>query len=362
MINYAKHFIDMHDIRAVNKVLTSNNITQGEITKEFENELSNYTGYKFCKTLNSGTSALHAACVAIKIKPGDEVIIPSISFVATANCVSYCGGIPVFADIDPDTLLIDHESIKNLITNKTKAIISMDYAGQLADYKAIKEICDNNQLHFISDSCHSFGGINRLADNAIPDIVCYSFHPAKHITAGEGGALLTNDYILDHKTKLFRNHGRNEEGMMEFLGYNYRMSEINAALVLSQFKTKHFKFQLFRYMLADKYIDKLKCKKLKQLKGRIHVYHLFVIKVKNRKNRKKFINYMKKKKIQCVVHFPPIYENLFYYDLGKIDYSKQCPNTEKVADQIVSIPLYYNLLFEQQEYIINTINEFIEKE
>ena len=358
MINYAKHFIDMHDIKAVNKVLTSNKITQGEVTKQFEEELKRYTGYKFCRTFNSGTAALHAACNSIGIKSGDEVIIPSISFIATANCVSYCGGIPVFADIDPDTILIDPESIKNLITNKTKAIISMDYAGQLADYETIRKICDDNNLFFISDSCHSFGGINSIAQNSIPDIVCYSFHPAKHITAGEGGALLTNRFVIDDRAKIFRNHGR-REGIMEVLGYNYRMSEINAALVLSQFITKHLRFQSARYILADKYINQLKCEKLKQIQGRIHVYHLFVIKVGG---REKFIENMKKRGIQCVVHFSPIYEHLYYYDpLVSIDYSQQCPNTEKVADQIVSIPLYYNLLYGQQEYIINCINEFLKE-
>jgi len=359
MINYAKHFIDDNDIKAVSDVLRSNKITQGEVTKQFEKELMNYTGYKFCKTFNSGTSSLHAACMAIKINHGDEVIIPSISFVATANCVSYCGGTPIFADIDPDTLLIEPKSIKKLITHKTKAIISMDYAGQLADYEAIRKICDDNKLFFISDSCHSFGGINTIAENSIPDIVCYSFHPAKHITSGEGGALLTNYFNIDDRVKKFRNHGRNEEGMMELLGYNYRMPEINAALVLSQFRTKHVKFQSSRYILADNYRHNLKCEKLTEISGRIHVYHLFVIKVKN---RKKFINYMKNKEIQCVIHFGPIYENLYYYDpLGKIDYSQQCPNTEKVADQIVSIPLYYGLSYKEQKYIIECINKYVKE-
>lgn len=355
MINYAQHFIDDDDIEAVVNVLNSPVITQGKVVEMFEDELKRYTGYQYCKALNSGTSALHAACYAAGIRKGDEVIVPSISFVATANCITYLGGIPVFADIDPDTLLIDPESIKKHITNKTKAVISMDYAGQLCDYKTIKEICDDKQIYYISDSCHSFGGINIIAENQIPDIVCYSFHPAKHITTGEGGAILTNDDILDDMIKKFRSHGRDKNGNMVQIGYNYRMPDVNAALGLSQLKQKHCIFQTRRYQIIDKYNDKLNCIKLKQIEKRIHVYHLYVIKIKQ---REKFIEYMKMKGIQCVIHFKPIYDHPYYYN-DRIAFN--FPNTEKVKNEIVSIPLYYSLTDEEQNYIIECINEFIEQ-
>jgi dTDP-4-amino-4,6-dideoxygalactose transaminase len=356
MINYAKHYIDIYDEAAVMKVLKSDFITQGPVIKQFEEALTDYTNYKYCKALNSGTAALHAACYAIGIKSGDEVIIPTISFVATANCITYCGGTPVFVDIDPDTLLIDIDSIKKHITPKTKAIISMDYAGQLCDYKAIRKICDDNKLFFISDSCHSFGGINTIAENTIPDIVCYSFHPAKHITSGEGGACLTNNYIYDCSIDQFRNHGRDKNGIMCQLGYNYRMPDINAALVLSQLEDKHLKFTRERFKIVDKYDLELKCSKLKKVDKRIHVYHLYVIKVNK---RKKFMEYMKIKGINCAIHFKPIYEHLYYYNTD-INYQKEYPNTEKIKNNIVSIPLYYSLMEDDQDHIIKCINEFIE--
>jgi perosamine synthetase len=352
VINYAKHFIDQDDIEAVSKVLESKFLTTGPKVKEFEKELVRYTGYKYCKAMNSGTAALHAACYAINLKSDDEVIIPSISFVATANCITYMGGKPIFADIDPDTLLIDPESIKRLITSKTKAVISMDYAGQLCDFKAIRKICDDNNLVFINDSCHSFGGINTIAKNTIPHIVCYSFHPAKHITTGEGGALLTNDLIIDIRAKTFRNHGR-ENYEMNSLGYNYKMSDINAALGISQLK-KHAAFQMRRYVLIDRYNINLKCEKLIQIENRIHVYHLYVIKINK---REEFIKYMYDKGIQCVVHFKPIYDHVYYHHLRN---ESNCPNTEKTKDKIVSIPLYYSLANREQEYIIKCINDFVE--
>jgi len=355
MINYAKHYIDFYDKAEILSVLDSNHITQGPMIERFEKALTDYTAYNYCKTLSSGTAALHAACYAIGIKSGDEVIIPTISFVATANCITYCGGNPVFADIDPDTLLIDIESIKKHITSKTKAIISMDYAGQLCDYKAIKEICDKNNLYFISDSCHSFGGINYLAENQIPDIVCYSFHPAKHITTGEGGACLTNNYIFDLTIKRFRNHGRDEKGIMQQLGFNYRMSDINAALGLSQLEDKHLKFTSKRYKIVDRYDLELKCSKLKNVDKRIHVYHLYVIKVNK---RKKFIEFMRNNGIQCVVHFKPIYEHMYYFKT-ELNYSLTYPNTEKIKNNIVSIPLFYSLMEADQTHIINCINNFV---
>jgi perosamine synthetase len=362
MINYGKHYIDQDDIDAVTEVLKSDFLTTGPQVKRFEFKLCEYTGYRHCVAVNSGTAALHAACYAINIKPGDEVIVPAISFIATANCVRYCGGKPVFADIDPDTLLIDPESIKKLITPKTKAIISMDYAGQLCDYAAIRKICNDNKLFFISDSCHSFGGINSIAENQkllfiklIPDIICYSFHPVKNVTTGEGGAMLTNLIDCHYNAQRLRNHGRNEDHESYTLGYNYRMSDIHAALGISQLK-KQLKFQIRRYEIAEKYHEELKCEKLKQLKDRIHVYHLFVIKVKN---RYEFQKYMMQNGINCVVHYQPIYSHTYYssdYENG----INNCLNTEKIRDHIISIPIYYSLSDIQQDHIIKCINDFME--
>lgn len=360
MINYGKHFIDDDDIKAVTEVLKSDYLTTGPQVKRFEFKLCEYTGYSHCVAVNSGTAALHAACYAINIKPGDEVIVPAISFIATANCIKYCGGKPVFADIDPDTLLIDPESIKKLITSKTKAIISMDYAGQLCDYETIRKICDDNKLFFISDSCHAFGAINSIAENQIPDIVCYSFHPVKHITTGEGGAMLTNDINYCFRGQYLRNHGRNEGYEAYTIGYNYRMSDIHAALGISQLKkyTNQLSLQLRLYQIAEKYHEELKCEKLKQLKDRIHVYHLFVIKVKN---RYEFQKHMMQNGINCVVHYQPIYSHT-YYSSDYEDGINNCPNAEKIRDHIISIPIYYSLTDKEQDKIIELINKFTEIE
>ena len=248
MIPYGKQFIDKEDIEAVINVLKSNWLTTGPKIGEFEKVFANYVGAKYAVAVSNGTAALHSAMFAIGITSDDEVIVPPITFAATANAVIYQEGKPVFADVDPDTLLIDPSEIEKKITPKTKAIIAVDYAGQPCKYDQIKYITNKYGLILIADSCHALGAKykNRKV-GSIADITVFSFHPVKHITTGEGGMVTTDNSTWAEKIKIFRNHGitsdhhkRSKEGSwfyeMEELGYNYRISDIQCALGISQLR------------------------------------------------------------------------------------------------------------------------------
>lgn len=352
VIGYGHQFIDDDDIEAVTKVLKSDTLTCGETIEKFENDLCEYTGFKFCSVVNSGTAALHSALFSAYIDVNDEVIIPSITFAATANAVRYLGAVPVFCDIN-DSLCINIHNIERLITKNTRAIISVDYGGQLCDYMALRKLCDRYNLIFISDSCHAFGAIKKDSKIDRPDMICYSFHPVKHITTGEGGAVLTNDSNYNRRIKAFRNHGR-INGNQNFLGFNYRMSEINAALGISQLK-KIDTFIAYRKQIASAYFEAFASKSdilIKQTNE--NVWHLYVIKIKH---RNKFIEHMKKNNINCVIHYKPVYKHLYYRK-----YQVNCPYTASIENQIISIPIYYGLSENQRNNIIAIIRMFINKE
>lgn len=348
MINYSKQLIDNADISAIIDVLKSDYLTTGPKVAEFEKELSKFTGYKYAVCVNSGTAALHCALHSCNIQPGDEIIIPTITFVATANVVKYFDAVPILCDIDKDTLLIDIECIKGLITDKTKAIICVDFAGQLCNYEEIRKICDRYKLKFIADSCHAFNSISYIFKNQIPDYVCYSFHPVKHLTTGEGGAILTNDSMASDFMKYFRNHGRTEDGKVVSIGYNYRMSDISAALGISQLK-KQVKKLTRIFQIVKKYDSELTVGKLKKVN--YHSYHLYVIFVNN---RNKFIEYMKENGVNCVIHYQPIYELYQYENLKTVN--GYCHNTEEIKDKIVSIPLHCSLTDKDVNKIIDLVN------
>jgi len=354
IISYGKQFIDEDDIDSVINVLKSDYLTTGPAVDKFENELCEYTGYSHCSVVSSGTAALHCAIASLMMDSHSEVIVPAISFVATSNCVLYQGCRPVFCDIDEDTLLIDVNKIESLITRNTKAIIAMDYAGQQCDYSKIKEICIKYNLVFILDACHSLGNIFSFGINPDPDIICYSFHPVKHITTGEGGAALTNDYVYHQRIKSFRNHGRFKLEMTQ-LGFNYRMSDINAALGSSQLCGLDG-FISKRRDIAAKYNFNLDAH-IQLAKINNHVYHLYVVKIKN---RNKFIRYMMENDVICAVHYPPIYSQPYYKLNGYGHYKEICPSAEKIKDLIVSLPIYYSLEDEEQEKVINLVNNFME--
>lgn len=355
-IPYNTQYTDEDDIDAIVNLFESKQyLTCGPIVKEFENKLSQYTGAKYCVSVNNGTSALHLACLAIDIKEGDEVIVPAITFAATSNSVLYCNGKPIFCDIDQDTLNIDCTKIESLITHKTKAIICVDMGGQLCDYHSLRKICKKYNLILIEDAAHSIGGktkscVRTSYVGSFADLTTFSFHPVKNMTTGEGGAIMTNNENFYNKIVQLRNHGitknfekRNLTNTHDYdinmLGYNYRLPDINAALGLSQLK----KLDLFmerREDIKNKYIQKLKNHPyIKPLKYKFNsANHLFIVRIKNGK-RDEVYNKLKQKNIFCNVHYKPVYLFSYYQTLG---YKKGlCPVSEKIYHEILSLPIYY---------------------
>jgi len=349
MIGYLKQYIDQSDIDAVVEVLKSDTLTGGAIVDEFEENLSKYTGFKYCSVVNSETAALHSALFTAGIMEGDEVIIPSITFTATANAVCYLGAKPIFCDVN-ESLLINPYIIENLVTPKTKAVITVDMGGQLVDYQIIKSICKKHNLVFISDSCHAFGAITKKSKIARPDIICYSFHSSKNMTTGEGGAVLTDNLFYNTLINSFINHGMYKvfDNKQLHIGYNYRMSDINAALGNSQLK-KIDKFIIRRKEIANRYLKAFeKMVNVKVVRQQFeNVWHLFIIKTRN---RDKFIEYMRANNIMCVVHYPPVYDHT-YHKKSCVN----CPYTASIYDQIVSIPIFYTLSEGEQSLIISKI-------
>lgn len=343
-IPYSKQHIDEDDIIEVNQALKSQFLTTGPKIEEFEKAINKTTNIFYNVCCSSGTAALHMALMAIGAGPGDEVIVPGMSFVATANVVEYVGAVPVFADVDPDTLLIEVESVSSLITDKTIAIIGVDMCGQKPDYEGLDLL--NEKIYIIADAAHNFGGHDNFSSKHI-DLICYSFHPVKHITTGEGGAVATNNFLFFNRLKAIRNHGRSD-GDMIMLGYNYRLSDINAALGISQLD-KFNDFIYKRIKIAEKYLSIPEINKISLKRAGYHTNHIFIIKVGNRKS---VIDYLNRYGITTQIHYKPIYENKYYID--KYGFIK-LENIEQIKDKILSIPLYPDLEEKEQDFIISKL-------
>lgn len=356
---YGRQWINEDDIAAVEDVLRGDLITCGPKVDEFETALCDYTGAKHAVAVNSGTSALHCACIAAGIGEGDEVITTPITFAASANCALYCGAKPVFADIDPENYNIDPDSIRAHITDKTRAVVAVDYTGQAVKIDEIRKICDENGLVFIEDAAHSIGtSYNGRKVGSLADMTCFSFHPVKTITGGEGGAILTNDDELYKKLVLAHTHGiTHDESMMEgaphegmwyyemiSLGYNYRMTDFQAALLISQL-SRIDSFVARRKEIVKIYDEEFaKVPQLivqKEIPESDTSRHLYVIRL-NFDNisctRREFFDAMSAENVQCQIHYVPVYWFPYYEHLG---YKKGlCPKAEEVYKGIMSIPLY----------------------
>ena len=358
-IFYGRQWISDEDIEAVKEVLAGPYITCGPKVREAEARLASYTGAKHAVVVNSGTSALHCACIAAGIKEGDEVITTPITFAASANCVLYCGAKPVFADIDPETYNIDPGSIRAHITDKTKAVIAVDFTGQVVKADEIRAICDEFGLVFIEDAAHSIGSsYNGKMVGNIADMTCFSFHPVKTVTAGEGGAILTNNDEYYKKLVLAHAHGiTHDEDEMEdaphegpwyyeeiSLGYNYRMTDFQAALLMSQLD-RIGEFVEKRKRIVDVYdkafADVPGIIVQKEIPESDTSRHLYIIRLDLDKltcTRREFFDAMSAENVQCQIHYVPVYWFPYYRHLG---YEKGlCPNAEEVYKGIMSIPLY----------------------
>ena len=357
-IPYGHQWIDEKDIKEVIKVLKSDWITQGPKIKEFEEALCKYTGAKYAVAVSSGTAALHIACLAAGIKEGDEVITTPITFVATANCILYCGGRPVFADIQEDTVNIDPDEIKKKITKMTKAIIPVHFAGHPCDLEEIYEIAKENNLIVIEDACHALGAEykgSKIGSCKYSDMTVFSFHPVKSITTGEGGAVLTNNKDLYEKLLLLRSHGitkdkrkfinKKEGGWyyeMHELGFNYRITDFQCALGISQLK-KLDKFIKRRREIVDIYNKELsEIDEIILPVERPYVkssWHIYYIRLKNPQKRRFVFEKLQEKGIGVQVHYIPVYRQPYYqtnFGYKKGDY----PKAEDYYHRSLTVPLY----------------------
>lgn len=369
-IPYGRQSINENDIQAVVDVLQSDFLTTGPKIEEFEQCVAKYTGAKYAVAISNGTSALHAACFAAGIGEGDEVITTPITFAASANCVLYCGGTPVFADIDPKTYNISPEEIEKKITSKTKAIIPVHYTGQPCDMDAIFAIAKKYNLIVIQDAAHALGADYKGQKiGSLGDMTTFSFHPVKHITTGEGGMILTNNEEFYKKLVLFRSHGitRNPEQMLKNegawyyeqldLGYNYRMTDIQCALGISQMKrldefVEKRRVLVERYNQAFQNVEGITIPFME--KDCNSSWHLYVIQVEN---RKEVFDKLRKAGIGVNVHYIPVYKHPYYQKNGYDNVV--CENAEKLYEHMISLPLYPDLTEDEQDYVIERMKEAV---
>jgi len=376
-IGYGHQYIDDDDIKAVVDVLKSNYLTCGPKIAEAEAKLCRITGAKHAVLVSNGTAALHATMFATGLGPGDEVITTPITFAASANCALYCGARPVFADIDSETYNIDPEDIERKITDRTKAVVAVDFTGQAVEIDKIKAICNKHDLVFIEDAAHSLGTrFNGKPVGSLADMTEFSFHPVKTCTAGEGGAVTTNNDELYKRLLLFRTHGitrvqewmdKESEGGWYYqqieLGYNYRITDIQAALLSSQldkldrFATRR-KELVSRYDEAFKHMPEITVQK--EIPQSDTVRHLYLIQLNTEImtcGRREVFDALQAEGVGVNVHYIPVYYFPYYQKLGYKMGS--CPNAEKLYERIISIPLFYSMTNEEQDKVIEAVKKII---
>lgn len=380
VIPYGRQHITDEDILAVTETLKSDFLTQGPKIEELENAFANYVGAKYAVAISNGTAALHLCAMALEVQKGQKVITTPITFAASANCVRYCGGDVVFADIDPQTYTLNLESVRELLEKSPRGtfsgIIPVDFTGYPVNLEAFRKLADEYGLWIIEDACHAPGGYftdskgdkNLCGNGKYADLAIFSFHPVKHIAAGEGGMITTNDKALYEKLKLYRTHGitknpdeleENHGGWyyeMKELGYNYRLTDFQAALAISQLKRADEGIDK-RIAIAAKYDAAFKdlgiVKQKRDTKAQ-NAFHLYVIEVEDRKG---LYDYLRSKGIFAQVHYVPVHTMPYYKSLGnnKGDF----PLAESYYDKCLSLPMYPTLTDDEQEFVINTVKEFL---
>lgn len=375
---YGHQYIDEDDIQAVVDVLKSDYLTCGPKIGELEEKLCEVTGAKYAVVCSNGTAALHIACLAAGVMPGDEVITTPITFAASANCALYCGAKPVFADINEATYNIDPENVEKLTTEKTKAVVAVDFTGQSVELDRLLTHCREHNLVLIEDGAHVIGtSYKGRMNGSIADMTTMSFHPVKTVTGGEGGAVLTNSKEYYEKLLLYRAHGiTRDPKMMEHepdgpwyyeqiaLGMNYRMTDMQAALIISQLN-KLPRFMERRKAIVKAYNEAFS--KLPQLFVQQEIpesdttRHLYILRIRPEKltiDRKQFFEALAAENICCNVHYIPTYYFPYYEKLG---YKRGlCPKAEKLYAEEISLPLYYAMTDQDVEDVIHAVTRIAE--
>ena len=388
VIPYGRQNITQEDIDIVVEALKSDYLTQGPKILEFENAFAKYVGSKYAVAVANGTAALHLCTLALDVKKGQKVITTPITFAASANCVRYCDGEVVFADIDPETYLLDFDSVKSILEASPmgtyQGIIPVDFAGRAVDLEKFRKLADEYNLWIIEDSCHAPGGCfidekgneQNCGNGNFADLAIFSFHPVKHIASGEGGMITTNNEELYQKLLMLRTHGivkSNElyTNSIEFaggkdiyplwymemqeLGFNYRLTDFQAALGLSQLKRADEGLQR-RREIAQTYYEAFKNKSfIKGQSGVVegHAYHLYIIEVEN---RLELYNYLRTKNIFAQIHYIPCHLMPYYREFGWKE--GDMPKAEKYYKHCISLPMYPNLTKQEQEFVIENIIKF----
>ena len=374
-LSYGHQHIDEDDIRAVTEVLRSDFLTCGPKVSELEARLCGLTGAPHCVTVSNGTAALHVACLAAGIGPGDEVITTPITFAASANAVLYCGGTPVFADIDPRTYTLFPQSVEERITPRTKAVIAVDFTGQSCDYDALRVICQKHHLLLIEDAAHSLGTVYRGTPvGSLADLTTFSFHPVKTVTAGEGGAVMCRSPELAQRALLYARHGitrdpalLQEEGNSnwyyeeQLLGYNYRLTDLQCARALSQLE-KLDRFAARRKELVRAYQEAFRelpeAVLQEENEGSDSVRHLYILCLRLeglRCGRREFYDALQAENIGVNVHYIPVYYFPYYRSLG---YRKGlCPNAEAYYETCLTLPLFYGMTEADQRDVIEAVQK-----
>jgi len=377
MIHYGRQWIDEEDIQRVVEVLRSDWLTTGPWVERFEQEVAHFVGAKHAVAVSSGTAALHCAMYAAGIGPGDEVILPAMTFVATANTVVFQGGTPVFVDVDPDTLLMDPKDVNLKISPRTKAIIAVDYAGQPCDYDVLRSMGNRYGLILIADACHALGAeYKKRKVGALADLTTFSFHPVKHITSGEGGMVVTDNPELAEGMRRFRNHGiitdhrqRTEKGTwyyeMTDLGYNYRLTDFQCALGSSQLR-KLPDWMARRQAIAKIYDDafaNLSVVNPLAVSDRVsHAYHLYVIQLDLEglgKDRAAIFSELHRGGVGVNVHYNPVHLHPFYRHRFNTK-AGMCPVAERAYERILSLPIFPRMNDDDVHRVITALRKTLE--
>jgi len=376
-IPYGRQHIDQNDLDAVISTLQSDYLTQGPKVQEFEQKFAQYVGAKYAVAVNNATSGLHLSVLALGLQKGDRVITTPITFAASANCVRYAGAEVWFADINPDTYVLDIHSVKELIQSKTKGffkgIIPVDFAGLPVNMEEFRTLADEHGLWIIEDACHAPGGYfidskgdkNFCGNGNYAHIGVFSFHPVKHIACGEGGMLTTNSEELYKKLSLLRTHGITKENMEENhggwyyemveLGFNYRLTDFQSALGITQL-AKNEQGVDRRNEIAKVYKKAFEGKiKFQSLPNKtLNAHHLFIIEVEN---RKELYDFLHSKGILAQIHYVPVHTLPYYKQIGYQE--ADLSNSEKYYAHCISLPMYPTLTPDEQKYVIQEVLNFV---